>query len=92
MTMQKNLTLSNSSIVVRDLNEFLRANNLIHSSYCRVFEYDRILITICYGGDDIGTVHYHLDEWKFDYLLNTKNESEKLTLFQAIIGMMKSIV
>lgn len=83
VTLEKNLTPSNSSIIVKDLNEFLKANDLIHDSYCRVYENDRILITICYGSKEIGNIYYHSIElkWKFSYYsTNTENKCEKLTI------------
>jgi hypothetical protein len=83
MTLEKNLTPSNSSIIVTDLNEFLKANKLIYDSYCRVFEKDRVLISICWGDKDIGNIFYHSvdNKWCFQYYFDAQDHTcEKLTI------------
>lgn len=84
MNFQKSLLPANSSILVKELNTFLRINGLLYDSYCRVFEDDRVLMTICFGDKELGTIHFNTEKWWFNYFFDSGNwdtsERQKLLI------------
>lgn len=74
MVSQLSLNSGNSSSRVKGLNSFLRRNGFpSYESYCRIYQDDRVLITVCYGDKDIGTIYFS-ENWKFSFLFPENNE------------------